>query len=70
LSNHDVKIILDLFLGSGSTLIACEKTGRKCYGMELSPQYIEVIIRRWQEYTGKEAHLEETGETFNSIASR
>jgi DNA modification methylase len=62
--------VLDLFLGSGSTLIACEKTGRKCYGMELSPQYIEVIIRRWQEYTGKEAHLEETGETFNSIAQR
>jgi len=62
--------VLDLFLGSGSTLIACEKTGRKCYGMELSPQYISIIIQRWQEYTGKEAHLEETGETFNSIASR
>ncbi len=69
-SSNTGHLVLDLFLGSGSTLIACEKTGRKCYGMELSPQYIEVIIRRWQEHTGKEAHLEETGETFNSIASR
>jgi len=69
INNHEAKTVLDLFLGSGSTLIACDKTGRKCYGMELSPQYIEVIIRRWQEYTGKEAHLEATGETFNSIAS-
>jgi hypothetical protein len=70
INNHEAKTVLDLFLGSGSTLIACEKTGRKCYGMELSPQYISIIIQRWQEYTGKEAHLEETGETFNSIASR
>jgi len=63
-------LILDFFLGSGSTMVASHQLKRKCYGMELSPQYIEVIIRRWQEYTGKEAHLEETGETFNSIASR
>lgn len=69
-SSEKEDVVLDLFLGSGSTLIACEKTGRKCYGMELSPQYADGIIRRWQEYTGKEAHLEETGETFNSIASR
>ena len=65
-----VQSVFEPFCGSGSTLIACEKTERKCYGMELSPQYVELIIRRWQEYTGKEAHLEETGETFNSIASR
>lgn len=43
------------FLGSGSTLIACEKTGRKCYGMELDPHYCSVIIKRWQDFTGKEA---------------
>jgi len=49
------KAVLDLFLGSGSTLIACEKTNRKCYGMELDPHYCSVIIKRWQEYTGKEA---------------
>lgn len=48
-------LIADLFLGSGSTLIACEKTGRKCYGMELDPHYCSVIIKRWQDFTGKEA---------------
>jgi len=53
----DPKAILDLFLGSGSTLIACEKTGRKCYGMEIDPHYCSVIINRWQEYTGKTAEL-------------
>ena len=49
--------ILDLFLGSGSTLIACEKTKRKCFGMELDPKYVDVIIKRWEDYTGKEAEL-------------
>ena len=47
--------IIDLFLGSGSTLIACEKTNRKCYGMELDPHYCSVIIKRWQDFTGKSA---------------
>lgn len=47
--------ILDPFLGSGSTLIACEKTNRKCYGMELDPHYCSVIIERWQNFTGKKA---------------
>lgn len=47
--------VLDLFLGSGSTLIACEKTNRKCYGMEIDPNYCSVIIKRWQDFTGKEA---------------
>jgi len=47
--------ILDLFLGSGSTLIACEKTNRKCYGMELDPHYCDVIVKRWEEFTGKKA---------------
>tara|TARA_R100000655_G_scaffold19662_1_gene40900 strand:+ start:3002 stop:4078 length:1077 start_codon:yes stop_codon:yes gene_type:complete len=51
------KIILDPFLGSGSTLIACEKTNRVCYGMELDPHYCDVIINRWEQYTGKEAKL-------------
>ena len=58
-------LVLDLFLGSGSTLIGCEKKGRKCYGMELDPKYVDVVIKRWQEYTGKEATLEGTGKTFN-----
>jgi len=51
-------IVLDLFGGSGSTLIACEKTNRKCFMMELSPQYVSVIIARWEKFTGKKAALE------------
>lgn len=47
--------ILDPYLGSGSTLIACEQTNRICYGMELDPSYIDVIIIRWENYTGKKA---------------
>lgn len=50
-------IVLDVFLGSGSTLIACEKTNRVCYGMELDPHYCDVIINRWEQYTGKKAEL-------------
>jgi len=48
-------IVLDLFLGSGSTLIACEQTGRKCRMMELSENYCDVIIARWEKYTNKKA---------------
>jgi hypothetical protein len=55
IKNSAPKNVLDLFLGSGSTLIACEKTNRKCYGMELDPHYCSVIIERWQNFTGKKA---------------
>lgn len=59
LSNHKkAKNILDLFGGSGSTLIACEKLGRKCYMMELDPVYASVIIKRYENYTGNKAVLE------------
>lgn len=51
--NHSVGRIMDLFLGSGSTLIASEKTGRVCYGMELSEKYTDVIVQRYVDYTGK-----------------
>ena len=54
-SSKKNNIILDLFLGSGSTLIAAEKTKRKCYGMELDPKYCDVIIKRWEEFSGKKA---------------
>jgi hypothetical protein len=47
--------VFDPFLGSGSTLIACEKLGRKCYGMEIDPHYCDVIIKRWEDFTGKKA---------------
>lgn len=53
-------VVLDLFLGSGSTLIACEKTGRRCFGMEIDPKYCDVIITRWQQFTGKKAVLEKS----------
>jgi len=49
--------ILDLFGGSGSTLIACEKTNRKCFMMELDPKYCDVIVARWEKFTGKKAEL-------------
>lgn len=54
----------DPFLGSGTTLIAAEQLGRKCYGMEISPQYCDVIVRRWQQLTGKQAIHEARGDTF------
>ena len=53
--SKEQKIIIDPFIGSGSTLIACEKTNRKCYGMELDPHYCDVIVKRWEEFTGKKA---------------
>ena len=47
--------VVDLFLGSGTTLIACEKTNRVCYGMELDTKYCDVIIERWEQFTGQKA---------------
>ncbi len=61
-------VVLDLFGGSGTTLIACEKTGRTGRMMELDPKYADVIIRRWQEYTGKQAKREEDGALFDDVA--
>jgi len=52
------------FSGSGTTIIAAEQTGRRCYAMELSPQYVDVAVRRWQQYTGKQAVHAETGQPF------
>ena len=57
IKNSKPSKVLDIFLGSGSTLIACEKTNRVCYGMELDEHYCDVIINRWEQYTGKEAKL-------------
>ena len=66
--NH-VKLlnVLDLFGGSGSTLIGAEQTGRNCFMMELDPKYIDVIINRWQDYTGEKATLEATGQTYEEL---
>ena len=61
------KLVLDLFGGSGSTLIACEKTGRINRSMELDPKFVDVIVTRWQAFTGKAAHLESDGRTFTEV---
>ena len=61
-------IVLDLFGGSGSTLIAAEKTGRQCRTVELDPKYADVIIKRWQEYTGLKAVHAELNMTFQEIS--
>jgi DNA modification methylase len=60
-------IVLDAFLGSGTTLIAAERVGRACYGIELDPHYVDTIVRRWQAFTGQIAVQESTGRTFNEI---
>jgi len=58
-SSQTGDVVLDLFLGSGSTLIACERTGRTCYGMELEPRYVDVAVARWEAFTGDKAGREE-----------
>jgi DNA modification methylase len=55
--NHEGSVY-DPFLGSGTTLIAAEQLGRKCYGMEISPAYCDVIVKRWETLTGKKATRE------------
>lgn len=60
--------VLDCFLGSGTTLIAAERTKRVCYAMELDPLYVDVAIQRWQEWTGKDAIDAETGISFDALA--
>ena len=61
-------IVADLFAGSGSTLIGCERHGRRARIMEIDPKYVDCIIRRYQEYTGKKAILDGDGRTFDEIA--
>lgn len=63
-------IILDPFCGSGSTLIAAEKTGRRGYGIEIDSQYVDTAVRRWQCYSGKLAHLDGSDATFEEIAEQ
>ena len=58
ISSNRNSVVVDVFLGSGSTLIACEKTNRICYGMELDPKYVDVIVKRWEDYTGNKAILQ------------
>ena len=57
-------LVLDSFLGSGTTVIAAERTGRICYGMELDPCYVDTVLRRWQRFTGLQAVHQNSGQTF------
>jgi len=60
-------IVLDGFLGSGTTVIAAERTGRRCFGLELDPLYVDTIVRRWQAYTGEQARLASSGRSFHEL---
>jgi DNA modification methylase len=59
------KVVLDAFLGSGTTVIAAERVGRRCYGLELDPLYVDTIVRRWQTFTGESACHASSGRLFN-----
>jgi hypothetical protein len=69
LTSEKGDIVADPFLGSGTTLIACEQLGRTCYGIELSPAYCDVVCQRYQRMTNKPAILEATGQTFDELAA-
>ncbi len=62
------EIVLDAFLGSGTTMIAAERTGRRCYGLELDPVYVDTIVRRWQTLTGGSARHAASGRDFDDLA--
>ncbi len=62
--------VLDPFLGSGSTLMACEQRGRVCHGIELEPRFCDVIIKRWQDFTGRSAIHAETGKDFSELSDQ
>jgi len=60
-------IILDCFLGSGTSVIAAERVGRRCYGLELDAIYIDTIVKRWQAYTGEQARHAQSGQSFSEL---
>jgi hypothetical protein len=70
LNNSDPgQAVYEPFLGSGTTLIAAETTGRICLAVELEPRYADVSVRRWQAFTGKAAVLESTGRRFDEVGA-
>jgi hypothetical protein len=62
-------LVLDPFLGSGSSIVAAERTGRRCYGLEIEPLYVDTAIRRWQAHTGEVARHAKSGGSFADIAA-
>jgi DNA modification methylase len=69
-SSRPGNLVLDPFAGSGTTLIAAEKSGRTARLIELDPKYVDVIVRRWQGWTGREATREADGVAFDELANR
>jgi DNA modification methylase len=69
-SSKSRDIVLDLFGGSGTTLIASEKTGRHARLIELDPKFVDVIIKRWEEYTGQQAVREDDGLKFSEASEK
>lgn len=63
------EIVLDPFMGSGTTILAAERVGRRGYGLELDPRYVDAAIRRWQAYTRRDAVLKDSGETFDEVSA-
>jgi DNA modification methylase len=68
-SSKSRDVVLDPFGGSGTTMIAAERTGRRARLVELDPKYVDVAVQRWQSFAGAEATLEETGKTFTAVAA-
>jgi len=70
--NHTKRggVVYEPFQGSGTTLAAAELTERVCYGMELDPKYVDVVIQRWQTLSGKQATLEATSQTFDELTKK
>jgi DNA modification methylase len=68
--NHTKRgeLVYEPFLGSGTTLAAAEMTDRVCYGLELDPKYVDVVVQRWQTLSGKQAILDGDGRTFEAVA--
>jgi DNA modification methylase len=62
-------VVLDPFMGSGTTIMAAERVGRRAYGLEIDPLYVDVAVRRWQAYTKRDALLQSTGQTFDEVAA-
>jgi hypothetical protein len=63
------QLVYDPFLGSGTSVIAAEMTGRTCIGIEIRPAYVDVILRRWQDFTGRTAIHQASGQSFNERAA-
>ena len=69
-ASHRSDLVLDPFAGSGTTIIAAEKTGRRACALEIDPHYVDVIVQRWQAYTGKLARLDATAASFEDVAEQ